>query len=254
MCIVIRFCMSSFKKLSVIIPVYNEEKTLKKIVEKVIKVKIPLEKEIIIIDDCSNDKSYSIALELKNKHNKIKVLKNEKNMGKGFSIRKGIEYSNGDLIIIQDADLEYEPEEYTKLLFPVLKGKADIVYGSRFITTEPRRVLFFWHYLGNKMLTFFSNMFSDLNLSDMETCYKLFKADLIKKIKLSENRFGFEPEVTFKISKIKGIRIYEVGISYHGRTYEEGKKINWKDGVRAFYVIIKSFLLYLIKGDKSIFR
>ncbi len=246
--------MSAYKLISIIMPVYNESKTLEKIVNKVLSSKIPLKKELIIIDDCSTDGSYEIAKRLSNEFEQIRLLKNEKNMGKGFSIRKGIELAKGDIIIVQDADLEYEPAEYSKLLKPILDGKADVVYGSRFISTEPRRVLYFWHYMGNKLLTLFSNMLSDLNLSDMETCYKVFKAEIIKKIKLTENRFGFEPEITFKLSKIKGIRIYEVGISYHGRTYEEGKKINWKDGVRAFYVIIKNFLIYLFRGKKAIFK
>ena len=242
------------KKLSIIMPVYNEEKTVEEIVKKVLSVKLNIEKELIIIDDCSKDGSYKKLEELKSKFSEIVLLKNEKNMGKGYSLRKGIEKASGDIIIIQDADLEYDPDEYGKLIKPILEDRADVVYGSRFITTEARRVLYFWHYLGNKILTLFSNMLSNLNLSDMETCYKVFKADIIKKIKLTENRFGFEPEVTFKLSKVKGIRVYEIGISYHGRTYEEGKKINWKDGVRAFYVLIKNFILYIFRGDKIIYK
>ncbi len=242
------------KKLSIIMPVYNEEKTVEKIIKTVLNVKIPLEKELIVVDDSSTDNSYKIVESLMKEYSEIKLFRNEKNMGKGFSLRRGIKEASGDIIIIQDADLEYDPNEYSKLLKPILEDRADVVYGSRFITTEARRVLYFWHYIGNKILTIFSNMLSNLNLSDMETCYKVFRADIIKKIKLKENRFGFEPEVTFKISKIKGIRVYEIGISYHGRTYEEGKKINWKDGVRAFYVLIKNFILYTLRGDKIIYE
>lgn len=242
------------KKLSIIMPVYNEEKTVEEIVKRVLSVKLNIEKELIIVDDCSKDGSYKKLEELKSKFSEIVLLKNEKNMGKGYSLRKGIEKASGDIIIIQDADLEYDPDEYGKLIKPILENRADVVYGSRFITTEARRVFYFWHYLGNKILTLFSNMLSNLNLSDMETCYKVFKANIIKKIKLTENRFGFEPEVTFKLSKVKGIRVYEIGISYHGRTYEEGKKINWKDGVRAFYVLIKNFILYIFRGDKIIYK
>ncbi len=227
------------KLLSIIIPAYNEENTLADIVEIVLWVPLELKKEIIIVDDCSSDNTFGIAKEMAGKFKGIRVLKNEKNMGKGFCIRRGIEEASGDIILIQDADLEYDPAEYPKLLGPILSGKADVVYGSRFMTTEAKRVLYFWHSVGNRMLTLFSNMICDLNLSDMETCYKVFKSSVIKQIRLKENRFGIEPEVTYKISRIKGLKIYEVGISYHGRTYSEGKKINWKDGVRAFYVMVK---------------
>jgi glycosyltransferase involved in cell wall biosynthesis len=230
------------KKLSIIIPCYNEEKTIIPLLISINKVQLTdgIEKEIVIIDDKSSDNSISIINKYNEENdNKIKLLINEKNCGKGYSIRKGINECNGDYIIIQDADLEYSPSEYNKLLGPILNNFADVVYGSRFKGGDPHRVLFFWHSIGNKILTFLSNISTNLNLTDMETCYKLFKKDIIKKIQLKENRFGFEPEVTAKISKIKNIKIYEVGISYNGRTYDEGKKINWKDGFRAIYCIIK---------------
>ncbi len=227
------------KTLSIIIPAYNEESTLADLVETVLGVPLELKKEIIIIDDHSSDNTYGIAKELSEKFSEIRVLRNEKNSGKGFCLRRGIDAAAGDIILIQDADLEYDPNEYPKLLGPILSGKADVVYGSRFMTTEAKRVLYFWHSVGNKMLTLFSNMICDLNLSDMETCYKVFKSSVIKRVRLKENRFGIEPEITYKLSRIKGLKIYEVGISYHGRTYSEGKKINWKDGVRAFYVMVK---------------
>lgn len=242
------------KKLSIIIPVYNEKNTLELIVEKILRVNIPVQKEILIVDDFSSDTSSEIAKRLSEKHSEIFFFQNKKNMGKGFCIREGIEKSSGEIIVIQDADLEYDPEEYKKLLKPIISNKADIVFGSRFLTTEARRVLYFWHFIGNKILTLVSNMICNLNISDMETCYKMFCADVIKSVKLKENRFGFEPEVTFKISRMKKIRIYEVGISYHGRTYSEGKKVNWKDGIRAFYVLFKFFLLYILRGKKSILK
>ena len=222
--------------ISVIIPCYNEAKTIELIVERVLAIK-QYDIEIIIIDDFSNDGTTEI-LKTKLTSKIRKILYNEKNFGKGYCIRKGIEKSNGDIILIQDADLEYNPQDYHKLLNPILNGDADVVFGSRFLGGEEKRVLFFWHSLANKILTLFSNMCSDINLTDMETCYKVFKSSLIKKIELKENRFGFEPEITAKIAKLKP-KIYEVGISYHGRTYEEGKKIGLKDAFNALKCIIK---------------
>ena len=223
-------------KLSVIIPCYNEAKTIKEIIEKVKKEK-NYEKEIIVIDDYSNDGTREIISDkLSSEINKI--ILNEKNYGKGYSVRKGIEAATGDVIIIQDADLEYDPSDYIKLIEPINKNYADVVYGSRFIGSDEKRVLFFWHSVGNYVLTFLSNMLSNLNLTDMENCYKAFKSDLIKDIKLNENRFGFEPEITAKIAK-KKCRIYEVGVKYYGRTYEQGKKIGWKDGFSAIRCILK---------------
>ncbi len=241
-------------KLSIIIPVYNEEKTVEKILEVVRFVDVGMKKEIIVVDDCSTDNTHAILTKLEKKIPGIRLFRNEKNRGKGYGVRKGIEEAGGDIIIIQDADLEYDPLEYPKLLKPILDDRADVVYGSRFITSEARRVLFFWHFVGNKLLTFFSNMICNLNLSDMETCFKVFRSEIIKKIRLTENRFGFEPEVTFKLSRIKHIRMYEIGISYYGRSYKEGKKINWKDGIRAFYVLFKSLILYIFRRDKWVYK
>ena len=228
-------------KLSIIIPAYNEARTIHLILNKVVAIELieNIEKEVIIVNDCSNDDTAKVVLEYVKDKPYIKFVEHTINKGKGAAIHTGIKEATGDFIIVQDADLEYDPKEINKLLKPILDGFADVVYGSRFMGGDAHRILFFWHSIGNNILTFASNMFTNLNLTDMETCYKLFRADIIKGIVLRENRFGFEPEITAKISRIKNIRIYEVGISYYGRTYEEGKKINWKDGVRAIYCILK---------------
>ena len=222
--------------VTVIIPCFNEKKTIAKVVDRINNLK-DLNLEVIVIDDYSNDGTREL---LKNEidDNVSRIVFNNKNYGKGYCIKKGIEASNGDVILIQDADLEYDPSDYPKLLKPIESGVADVVYGSRFLGGEEKRVLYFWHTLGNKLLTIFSNMFTNLNLTDMEVGYKLFKSDILKDINLVENRFGIEPEVTAKISK-KKIRIFEVGISYYGRKYEDGKKITWRDGFSAIRCIIK---------------
>ena len=242
-----------FDSVSILIPVYNEAATLRPLIEAVRAAPISLKKEIIIIDDCSTDGTGAILDALSQAYPELVILRNEKNQGKGFSLRRGIQAVTGQIVIIQDADLEYDPGEYARLLDPILNEMADVVFGSRFISSSPKRVLFFRHYLGNRLLTFISNIFTNYNLSDVETCYKVFRAEYLKCIRLQEDRFGFEPEVTYKISRIKRLRLYEIGISYHGRSYEEGKKIGWKDGVRAMYVIIKYPLMKAIFGDKAIF-
>jgi glycosyltransferase involved in cell wall biosynthesis len=230
--------------LSIIIPAYNEERTIHLILNKVKEVQLinNIAKEVVIVNDCSSDNTLqkiNAYIQENQLEGIIKVFSHEKNKGKGAAIHTGIQMATGEVIVIQDADLEYDPNEFNILLKPITDGFADVVYGSRFMGGNPHRILFFWHSLGNKTLTFLSNALTNLNLTDMETCYKMFKAEIIKGVKLKEKRFGFEPEVTAKIAKIKRIRIYEVGISYYGRTYEEGKKIGWKDGFRAIYCILK---------------
>jgi glycosyltransferase involved in cell wall biosynthesis len=228
-------------ELSVVIPCFNEEKTLARILAAV-RASGVASLEIIVVDDASTDGSAAL-LEGELRGQIDVLVRHGVNQGKGAALRSGIARATGQYVIVQDADLEYDPREFGKLLEPMRAGHADVVYGSRFLSGEKRRVLYFWHYLGNRVLTLASNVFSNLNLSDMETCYKLFRREIIQSITISENRFGFEPEVTLKLARMRGIRIYEVGISYHGRTYEEGKKIGWKDGFRALYCILKYGLL-----------
>lgn len=220
--------------LSVVIPVFNEKGTIGEIIKRV--EAVPIDKEIIVVDDFSTDGTRDILSKIENRG--IRVIYHEKNMGKGAALRTGFGVAAGDIVIIQDADLEYDPQEYSKLIKPILDGEADAVYGSRFVGGEPHRVFYFWHMVGNKFLTLLSNMFTNLNLTDMETCFKVFKKEVIRKITIEENRFGFEPEITAKLAKMD-IRLFEVGISYYGRNYKEGKKVGWKDGISALRAIIK---------------
>ena len=231
------------KVLSVIVPAYNEERTVGFILNKLLQARsaYPIEKEIIVVNDCSTDDTSSVVMEFMKLHPAagIRLISHSRNSGKGAAVRTGIVHATGDFIIVQDADLEYDPEEFDILLKPLIADLADVVYGSRFTGGNPHRILFFWHSIGNRFLTTLSNMFTNMNLTDMETCYKMFRRTVIQSIPLKENRFGFEPEVTAKLARIPHLRIYEVGISYYGRTYEEGKKINWKDGFRAIYCILR---------------
>ena len=231
------------KSLTIIIPAYNEERTLSTILDAIFAVELTndISKEVIVVNDCSTDQTQDILDAYIAAHQDYNIVshRHEKNHGKGAAIHTGIKYATGDYTVIQDADLEYDPEEFNDLITPILKDNADVVYGSRFMGSKPHRILFFWHTMGNKFLTMLSNLFSNLNLTDMETCYKMVRTSMLQSLNLVEKRFGFEPEVTAKLSRLKPIKIYEVGISYYGRTYEDGKKIGWKDGVRAIYCILK---------------
>ena len=246
-------------KLSIVVPCFNEEKTLRKCVENVLEIADDtLSLELIIVNDCSNDRSLIIARELEDRYQEIVVLSHKKNQGKGAALRTGIQRATGDFVAVQDADLEYNPMEFKKLLVPLINNQADVVFGSRFLSAGHHRVLYFWHYQGNRFLTFLSNMFTDMNLTDIETCYKVFKREIIQNIQIKENRFGFEPEIVAKVAHMR-LRIFEIGISYYARTYEEGKKIGVKDGVRALYCIFRynahfapipiQFLIYIFIGS-----
>jgi glycosyltransferase involved in cell wall biosynthesis len=234
-------------KLSVVIPVYNERATLRQLVERVLAV--PLELEVLCVDDGSRDGSREILAELQSQYPQVQVFLQPQNMGKGAALRRGIREATGEFVVIQDADMEYDPQDYPLLLGPLIQGKADVVYGSRFLGAAPHRVLYFWHSVGNRLLTLLSNCLTNINLTDMETCYKVFRREVIQAIPIEEDRFGFEPEITVKVAK-RRLRIYEVGISYWGRTYEEGKKIGWKDGVRAVWCLLK----YSFKEPAVAFR
>jgi glycosyltransferase involved in cell wall biosynthesis len=225
--------------LTIVIPAFNEQATIERLVDAVRAIDLDgIDKEIVLVDDCSTDQTRSIIDDLAAEHPDVRAVHHAHNQGKGAALRTGFREATGDWVVVQDADLEYDPVEYAKLLEPILDGRADVVYGSRFFGAGSHRVVYFWHYMGNTFLTLMSNMFSNLNLTDMETCYKLFRREIVQQITIEEDRFGFEPEITAKVAKLR-CRIYEVGISYHGRTYEEGKKIGWRDGVRAIWCILK---------------
>jgi glycosyltransferase involved in cell wall biosynthesis len=236
-----------FDTLSIVMPVYNEAPTIHRILDLLRDLQLAnnITKEIILVNDCSTDASAAAIRAYAARHPDmgLRLLEHAVNKGKGAALHTGIREATGDYVVIQDADLEYDPEEYNLLIKPILKGFADVVFGSRFMGGNPHRILFFWHSIGNQVLTFLSNMMTDLNLTDMETCYKMFRRDILQGLRLEENRFGFEPEVTAKVARVPGVRIYEVGISYYGRTYAEGKKIGWRDGFRAIYCILKYGLL-----------